>query len=67
MNEGETHGSRFVLTIELGNEGMQSSEHVADRLRAVAGRLDLHGFADAWPAVLDLNGNTVGGWEVLAS
>jgi hypothetical protein len=61
---------QFSLTIELGNDAMQSTTDVADALRAVADYIagigdlpdgDWH--LDAG-SVRDMNGNTVGSWEV---
>lgn len=58
---------RFTLEIELGNDAMQSGENVAECINRVADKL--------WPIngtliggecgfARDLNGNTVGSWEV---
>ena len=53
--------NEFTLRIKLGNEAMQTPEDVADRLRAVADRLD-YGM-DLWSGkILDYNGNKVGEW-----
>ena len=49
----------FTLTIELGNDAMQTPEDVAKLLTTVAGYMRKHG---SWPneKVRDINGNTVG-------
>lgn len=50
---------RFTLTIELGNDAMQTGADIADALRRVAAR------QEEWErgtdgAIRDENGNTVG-------
>lgn len=60
---------KFTLTIELGNDAMQDSIDVAMRIRVVADRLIRlnHDFSVVTIGpVRDLNGNTVGRWEVTA-
>lgn len=58
----------FLLRIALGNDAMQSGEDVAGALRALADVVGGHGFGPldtcAYGVVRDLNGNTVGAWEV---
>lgn len=50
----------FKLTIELGNEAMQTPEDVASALQDIAERL---GYGDnAASIVRDVNGNTVGSY-----
>lgn len=49
---------RFTLTVELGNDGMQSGPDVAAALRRVADRIE-HDLEARGP-IVDLNGNTVG-------
>lgn len=60
--------SAFTLTIELGNDAMQTGADVGHALRAVADRLDYftdREAGDVTPfAIRDLNGNTVGAWQV---
>jgi hypothetical protein len=57
----------FKLTIELGNEAMQTPEDVAEALQAVARELER--LSGSWPRagaegkIRDVNGNTVGKWE----
>ena len=57
---------KFKLTVELGNDAMQSPADVADLLRRLARRLDDWG---RWQAtrdgghLMDLNGNSVAEWE----
>lgn len=55
----------FTLSIELGNEAMQTPEDVARALRQLAGGFDTW---HCWPdplneGVVDTNGNGVGRWE----
>jgi hypothetical protein len=58
---------RFTLEIELGNDAMTTGYNVAAALRRVSGQVaelvkkDLPG---AEGAIRDVNGNTVGKWEV---
>ena len=57
----------FILKIELGNDMMSSSLHVADALRKVADRLNRVDYPLDMPmtkGVKDANGNTVGSWEI---
>ena len=60
---------KFVLEIELGNEGMQSGEQVAGAIRRVATKIDSP--FDNWEMegdqgiIRDINGNTVGKWVVM--
>lgn len=57
----------FTLTIELGNHAMRLPRDVAEMLRELGERLERsHTFADTAGAgtVRDVNGNTVGRWEV---
>jgi hypothetical protein len=59
---------RFVLTIELGNEAMQTQNDLARALAALGRTLLVCG--DRTPdngdagSVRDDNGNRVGGWHV---
>ena len=58
---------RFTLTIELGNDAMRNGDDVAECLNRAADKL-----WDAAPTLapgesgrmLDVNGNTVGSWDV---
>jgi hypothetical protein len=61
----------FTLKIELGNTAMQTGADVAEAVRGVADRLDgLYGYhrleecAKDGYKVRDINGNTVGEWEI---
>ena len=57
--------SHFKLSIELGNDAMESPAHVAEALRELAvviDRLDPHG-SSAKGKVYDDNGNLVGKWD----
>lgn len=59
---------KFVLTIELGNDAMQTKDDIAAVLtetaaripRAIVGRI---GVGDS-AFIRDINGNRVGNWEV---
>lgn len=53
--------SDFTLRIKLGNEAMQTPEDVANRLLAVANRLN-YGMDRSNGEILDYNGNKVGEW-----
>ncbi len=60
---------RFVLNIKLENEAMQDQHDVAKALREVADRLSKLVSSNFGPyglegKIKDVNGNTVGGWEV---
>lgn len=60
---------RFVLTLELGNDAMQTASDIARALRETASKLVQGGYdnvanvGDAGP-IRDDNGNRVGGWHV---
>lgn len=49
----------FELTLEVGNSEMRTPEAVADALEEVARKLR-DGYASS--SILDVNGNSVGGW-----
>ena len=51
----------FTLRIKMGNDAMQTPEDVADRLLAVANRLN-YGIDRQSGEIIDLNGNKVGEW-----
>jgi hypothetical protein len=60
---------RFVLSINLENAAMQDQHDVAGALRRVADRLSKLASTNFGPyglsgKIADVNGNTVGGWEV---
>lgn len=59
---------RFVLTIELGNDAMQTSHDIGRALQNVAKRLLAYPVCDPQPdnadRIRDDNGNRVGGWHV---
>lgn len=60
---------RFVLSIDLENEAMQDQHDVALALRGVADRLSKLISTRFGPyglegKILDVNGNSVGKWEV---
>lgn len=62
---------KFILSIDLGNDAMQTASNVAAALRDVASRLasvsrarmtdDTHEISGM---IHDVNGNRVGGWHV---
>ena len=60
---------RFTLEIELGNDAMQTGQDVAGALRKEAQRLAEFCKKDLRPGaeglIRDVNGNTVGKWQVL--
>lgn len=59
---------KFTLTIELGNEAMQTGADIATALREVADKMDSayghHAIEADNGRIRDLNGNTVGKWWV---
>jgi hypothetical protein len=54
----------FQLKIQLGNAEMDTPEHVAAALRRVAEKLDA-GFT--YGPIADVNGNTVGSYDLAGS
>jgi len=55
--------SKFVLEIELGNSGMLTRTHVAEKLRQVSKDI-IKVLPDSRSALIrDINGNRVGKWE----
>lgn len=55
----------FTLTIELGNEAMQTGYDVADLLRELASKIEDDDFTRVdGGRCRDINGNTVARWEV---
>ena len=60
---------KFVLTIDIGNDAMQTGDDVADAVRQVSRNLaaNIDTFRpDDTGRVFDANGNTVGGWSIEA-
>ncbi len=59
---------KFVLTINLGNEAMQTQEDIAQALHHLGQMLHTHmaRFPEAGDlgVIRDANGNRVGGWHV---
>jgi len=53
--------TRFTLEIELGNDGMRTSQHVAEALYEIAQRV--YPRHEEEGKIRDVNGNTVGGWS----
>lgn len=62
---------KFLLEIKIGDAAMRTGTDVAEALEEAATALRAHGYLRDRDAVRvgirDLNGNTVGHWEVLAS
>lgn len=56
-------GTRFDLTIELGNAAMRTPEDIADALRSLANRLEAAG-TFASEIIMDQNGARVGSWSI---
>lgn len=65
---GRTMSHTFTLTIELGNDAMQTGADVAEALRRLAHRLeDDDAYGELKPTsqrIKDRNGNTVGQFTV---
>jgi hypothetical protein len=57
---------QFILKITLGNEVMQTGGDIARAIRAMSFDIDWRGFViHTVPYhVKDINGNTVGSWQV---
>lgn len=57
---------KFILEIELGNEGMQTGPDVAESLQTIAHDIKhyLGPIEGSRQPIHDINGNTVGKWEV---
>lgn len=56
---------KFSLTIELGNNAMQTGSDIADALRGVVSGIGCHDELTGCESarILDANGNSVGRWE----
>lgn len=54
----------FVLKIQLGDDAMQTPSDVADALRATAEAIEMSGLERRYGRVVDINGNSVGEWEL---
>jgi hypothetical protein len=54
---------KFVLEIEMGNDAMLTKADVANRLRAVAMRIDTNNIGYGVKTILDINGNDIGTFE----
>ena len=55
---------KFTVEIELGNDAVQTAEDVAEILRATSAQVsDIR--EGAFRNIRDLNGNTVGLWQVI--
>jgi hypothetical protein len=62
---------RFTLEIELGNDGMSTSSHLAAALNTVAKRIRANDYVrsidsgdEVTRGVMDVNGNSVGSWTL---
>ena len=57
---------RFILTIDLGNEAMQTSDDVVraiqSTLRGISNRAAYPG---DWDGIRDVNGNKIGTWKFI--
>ena len=54
---------QFTIEIDLGNDGVQTAEDIANILRATADKID-RVEVGAFKNIRDINGNTVGLWQV---
>jgi len=56
----------FQLTINLGNDAMQTASNIASALRRIADQLERHGelLEDDNRPIFDYNGSCVGVWSV---
>lgn len=58
---------QFILKITLGNEAMQSTSDIGEKLRDIAEEIEQYGEPEC-PRISgnirDINGNTVGSWQV---
>jgi hypothetical protein len=55
---------KFTLEIELGNDAMRSAYQLGERLKLVADQVSRRDLLAETVRISDLNGNTVGKWEV---
>lgn len=55
----------FVLTLKMGNDGMQDEHDVARALRIEAEKIECFGLDHGPGRIRDINGNTVGEWAVV--
>jgi hypothetical protein len=55
---------KFILEIELGNSEMRTHEHLAGALRVLAKAVN-DGEKAVEGRLRDVNGNTVGRWEIV--
>ena len=57
---------KFILEINLGNEGMRSPVHIRDALRAISDKIRYDDeLDDLTQNIRDINGNVVGKYEVI--
>ena len=57
----------FCLEIFLGNSVMQTRRHLVQAIRKVAAKIESNGYPmdeSLSSEVMDINGNTVGEWEL---
>jgi len=55
---------KFALEIEMGNEAMRTRAHLATALREAAKQVAVDGRAGSDGIIRDINGNTVGYWNL---
>lgn len=55
---------KLVVTIELGNDAMQTPKDVAEALRELATTIEGKEAGNHSGTILDDNGNTSGSWEL---
>jgi hypothetical protein len=57
---------KFILEINLGNEGMMSPVHIRDALRTISDKIRYDDeLDDLTQKIRDINGNVVGKYEVI--
>jgi len=56
---------KFLLELELGNDAMSCGWDVANALKNVASDVNFDKELTGCATIRDLNGNTVGKWEVV--
>ncbi len=55
---------KFSMHIDLGNDAMRTSRHVAAALHELATKIERHGIMNTPRKIMDVNGNTVGEWHL---
>lgn len=54
---------KFILTIDLGNDAMQTNADIADALRTAAFKIQ-NNYEETEGSIFDENGNRVGSWSI---